>query len=179
MKGEKINGKRILLNQVKISDAPILGDYFNKVYYLLGQVGTNTRIQTREYIRTQNSKENTYYWAIRLNDSCDLIGAISLDITDHGIAFTGTMLGEKYTSLGYGTEAKHLVLEHAFCKLGIKKIFSSVFSYNPKSKSYSIKCGYIHEATITNKKYYNGKYWNEWILSITKEQWLPVWKKRN
>jgi len=177
MKGIKIEGKRISLGPVKISDAPALGDYFNGVFHYLGQAGTNTRAETRSFIRGENKKTRTHYWGIRLNNSGKIIGAISMRITDKGIALTGTMLGEEYTGKGYGSEAKHLVLDYAFNTLGMVKIFSEVFSYNPRSKAYSLKCGYAHEATVTNKKFYDGKYWDEWILSITKEQWEKAYKK--
>lgn len=177
MKGSNIQGKRISLGPVKISDAPELGDYYNQTYYLLGQSGANTRKQTRAFIKGENEKKHTHYWALRLNGSNKVIGAISLRIKDKGIGVTGTMIGENFTNKGYGTEAKHMVLRHAFHVLGMVKLFSEVFSYNPRSKAYSLKCGYVHETTITANNFHNEKYWDQWILSITKKQWEPVWEK--
>ena len=179
MKGIKLEGKRISLGPVKISDASIINSYVNdkETSSFLGRSGINSIKDTKQYIRSENEKENVYYWGVRLNDSGLLIGSMSLRISDEGIAGTGAMLGRDFTEKGYGTEAKHLVLEYAFNTLGLVKIFSGAFSYNPRSKAYSLKCGYIHEATITNKKFYNGKYWDEWILSITKEQWEKSYKK--
>jgi RimJ/RimL family protein N-acetyltransferase len=86
------------------------------------------------------------------------------------------MIGEDYTNLGYGTEAKHLVLDFSFNHSSFIKILSYVYSYNERSRAYSFKCGYIQEAMMSGVKFHNEKYWDEWILSITKKQWIPVWE---
>jgi RimJ/RimL family protein N-acetyltransferase len=113
-----------------------------------------------------------------LVESGNIIGTISLKINDKNdeTATTGTMIGKEYTNHGYGTEAKHLLLAYVFDHLFLRKIYSEVFSYNPTSKAYSLKCGYVHEATLIKDKFFEGKYWDKWILSITKKQWFPVWE---
>jgi len=88
-------------------------------------------------------------------------------------AETGVMIGELFTNQGYGTEAKHLLLDFAFNELMLRKLYSRVYSYNKRSRAYSLKCGYRHIATLPEKKFYNEKYWDEWILEITKEDWIP------
>jgi hypothetical protein len=61
MKGKKIQGKRISLIPVKISDAPLLNKYYNQVYPLLGQAKRNTLKETKEFIKGENAKKSTYY----------------------------------------------------------------------------------------------------------------------
>lgn len=51
---------------------------------------------------------------------------------------------------------------------------TKVFSYNKRSRSYALACGYKHEATLKEVRLRHGVYWDEWILSITKEEWEPI-----
>lgn len=181
MNGIKIKGKRIVLGAVKISDASTLVKFYNESRHFLG-VPFASRMnigQEKDFIRKQNQSKNNYFFAIRLIGSGVLIGTMSITINDtHSMtATTGTLISLKHVGHGYGTEAKHLLLGYAFNTLGLRKIYSEVFSYNPRSKAYSLKCGYIHEATLKDDKLHDEKYWDKWILSITRKQWLPVYEE--
>lgn len=175
MKGKLIEGKRVSIRPAKLSDAKCLAQYFNETKHYLGAstVKDMTITAERNFIRDANKKQNLYFFVITLLDTQTIIGSISItDINTHdNIAVTGTMIGESYTNHGYGTEAKHLLLDFAFNTLNLRKLYSKVYGYNERSRTYSLKCGYIHEATLSEKKLYQKKYWDEWILSINKSQW--------
>lgn len=176
MKGKLITGKRILLRPAKLSDARELAQYFNETKHYLGAdiVKDMTIEAEKKFIRDANKNPNLYFFVITLLESQTVIGSISItDINIHdSVAYTGTMIGESYTNRGYGTEAKHLLLDFAFNTLCLRKLYSKVYGYNERSRNYSLKCGYVQEATLFEKKWYDGKYWDEWILSVNKDQWI-------
>lgn len=183
MKGIHIKGKRLSLKPVRLLDAKLLACYFNETKDFLGL--TNTKnisvFKEREYIKNTNKEKNKYFFGIYLNNSNKIIGTISVfNINNYsGVAETGTMIGLNYVNNGYGTEAKHLVLNYIFNTLSLRKIYSKVFSYNERSRAYALKCGYIQEATLKDIILRHDKYWDEWILSITQKQWEPVYRKYN
>ncbi|HLG93648.1 MAG TPA: GNAT family protein [candidate division Zixibacteria bacterium] len=93
-------------------------------------------------------------------------------------AMTGALIGEKeYWGKGYGTDAKMTLLDYAFNTLNLRKINSSVYAFNKRSLKYNLKCGYKVEGIRKRQTFRNGKYHDEILIAVFKEDWLPVWKK--
>ena len=73
-----------------------------------------------------------------------LIGANGIDQLDllHGTAETeSTIFHPDFRNQGYGTEAKHLLLEYAFERLGLHMIYSWVSEFNTRSAAALLKAG--------------------------------------
>ncbi|HXF49507.1 MAG TPA: GNAT family protein [Verrucomicrobiae bacterium] len=93
-------------------------------------------------------------------------------------ASTGALIGEKkYWGKGYGTDAKMTLLNYAFNTLNLRKINSSVYAFNKRSLQYNLKCGYKVEGVRKKQIFRNGKYHDEILIAVFKEDWLPIWKK--
>jgi RimJ/RimL family protein N-acetyltransferase len=109
-----------------------------------------------------------------------LIGSIGLHRINwvDRTATTGTLIGEKkYRGKGYGTEAKMLLLDYAFNRLGLVKINSSVLAFNKRSLAYALKCGYQKEGVRRSEVFRFGKRWDKIMLGVTRRDWLPLWTK--
>ena len=107
----------------------------------------------------------------------ELIGVMGLHQINakDGTAVTGSFIGEKqYWSKGYGTEAKKLVLGYAFNTLNLRKIRSMVYYFNGRSKRCLEKCGYHQEGVLERQNYRNGKYVDEILMAIFKEDFLKL-----
>jgi RimJ/RimL family protein N-acetyltransferase len=93
-------------------------------------------------------------------------------------AMTGALIGEKeYWGKGYGTDAKMTLLDYAFNTLNLRKINSSVYAFNKRSLKYNLKCGYQIEGVRKKQIFRIGKYHDEILIAVFKEDWLPIWKK--
>jgi RimJ/RimL family protein N-acetyltransferase len=93
-------------------------------------------------------------------------------------ASTGALIGEKeYWSKGYGTDAKMTLLNYAFNTLNLRKINSSVYAFNKRSLRYNLKCGYKVEGVRKKQIFRNGKYHDEILIAVFKEDWLPIWER--
>jgi len=91
---------------------------------------------------------------------------------------TGALIGEKeYLGKGYGTEAKLLLLKHAFDTLGLEKICADVLSTNPRSKAYLEKTGYKEEGCLRRHFLVNGKKVDAYVMALFREDFYPIWKK--
>jgi RimJ/RimL family protein N-acetyltransferase len=91
---------------------------------------------------------------------------------------TDALIGEKeYWGRGYGTEAKLLLLKHAFDILGLEKICAEVTVINPRSKRYLEKTGYKEEGYLRRHYFAEGKMIDAYIMALFREDFYPIWKK--
>jgi len=130
--------------------------------------------QEEEWFERVSKPNGSYTLAIVENESGKLIGSMGINQIDqkHGTAVTGAMIGsEDHRNKGYGTEAKMLLLEYAFHELNLRKIYSYVIEYNGRSARYSEKCGYVEEARLPKHYYKKGKYWDQIILAVYRDNW--------
>jgi RimJ/RimL family protein N-acetyltransferase len=105
--------------------AVILGDWY-------GEIGEDDTPSDVEF-------------AVVLRETGELIGENGIYSIDWfaRTAETGTWIYRpEYRGAGYGTEAKHLLLEYAFDRLGLHSVWSWVKSRNPRSQAALRKQGY-------------------------------------
>lgn len=122
--------------------------------------------------------DSAAFFSIFVNEK--LIGSIEIRNIQwiHGTATTGTLIGEKeYRGKGYGSKAKMLLLYYAFNTLGLRKISSEVIAFNERSRRYAVRCGYKEEGRLKDQDFNDGKYHDRILMSIFKEDWLPLWIK--
>jgi len=137
------------------------------------------------------TKEAEAEWIDRVSKNKDIVLAIETlegrHIGSMGLhkikwkdrtATTGAMIGEKdHWGKGYGTDAKMILLNYAFNTLNLRKISSSVFSFNKRSLAYSLKCGYKVEGVLNRQRFVNGRYYDEVLLGVFKKDWQPLWRE--
>ena len=130
--------------------------------------------------KLSENSDTDIVFAIILVDTDEIIGVMGLHHIDHvsGIASTGAFIGRKdLWNKGYGTEAKMLVLEYAFNTLGLRRIESSVYDFNTRSAACLKKCGYFAEGIRKARKWRNGRFVDEHMFVIFRDNFLPLWEK--
>lgn len=85
--------------------------------------------------------ENSYYFAITLKSTGEVIGATNIKLIDN-YAKGGIWLNKKYQGRGYGTEAFRARAKFAFDKLHVDYLENGYFDYNMASKHMQEKIGY-------------------------------------
>lgn len=102
----------------------------------------------------------------------------------HGIQFpnahasTGSILGNlDNLGKGTGTEAKLLLMYHAFQVRGLRKLTSQVKGFNAQSLGHLIKAGYRIVGRFTKHEFHEGNYVDEILLEVFREDWEPIWEK--
>lgn len=105
-----------------------------------------------EWIGGQNEEFNageSATFAITLRETDEFIGAIGLTIqSNHRRAEMGYWLGMPYWNHGYMTEAACILLQYAFEKLNLNRVYASHFSRNPASGRVMQKAGMQYEGTL-------------------------------
>lgn len=178
-----LRGKKVHLRPITKGDIPLFLRWFNdeevsryiKIFLPLTEAGEIEWIDNMH----KNQDKNIVLGIVEAKTG-KLIGTMGL----HNInwkdrrAMTGAVIGEKrFWGRGYGSEAKMLFLNYAFNTLNLRKICSAVLSFNERSQAYNKKCGYKTEGVLRRHVYKDGKYRDEVLMAVFKEDWLPLWKK--
>ena len=177
-----LKGKKTILRPAHRSDAPLLTQWINdpEVRQYLASIYPQTEEDEIGWIDGLSKKKpRELIFVITLHDGTP-IGVMGVHNINgvHGTATTGALIGDKqYWGQGYGSDAKMVLLEYAFNTLNVRKLYSDVIAFNERSVAYSLKCGYVEEARLKEHYYRLGRYWDQVILSVTRERFLPVWQK--
>jgi RimJ/RimL family protein N-acetyltransferase len=96
----------------------------------------------------------------------------------NGCATTGSVIIDAGThGKGYGTEAKLLLLYHAFYTRGLRKVSSGVKAFNGNSFGHLVKCGYKIIGRRRNHHFDQGTFVDEILLEIFQADFYSIWTK--
>lgn len=83
----------------------------------------------------------------------------------------GIVIGEKeFWNKGYGSDVIRSVANFAFTKLNISRIRLNVYQYNPRAIRAYEKCGFKKIKTLKNDHFYEGKYWDTFVMELVKPE---------
>lgn len=119
---------------------------------------------------------------ICLKENDKLIGLTFLnDIDMHNRSgHCPILIGEKSCyGKGYATEARMLILHHAFFDRGLNRIWARVVVDNYSSVKLHENCGYKKEGILRKAKYSQGVLKDVYYYAVIKEDFLKIWEKFN
>ena len=113
--------------------------------------------------------------ALRADDCCiGLVGATDIDYV-HRTAETFSALGPAaFRNQGYGTEAKHLLLEYCFDHLHLHVLHSGVFEANTRSAAALLKQGYREAGRLKWADVKGGRYYDDLLFDLLRDEWLAA-----
>ncbi len=93
-------------------------------------------------------------------------------------AEVGIVIGKKeYWNKGYGTDAMMTILDFAFNRMNLHRVYLRVFSFNERGiRSYE-KCGFRKEGILRKDLYAHGKYHDTIIMGILKDEFEKMQKE--
>lgn len=147
----------------------------NQYLCTIHPISLEEELKWLESLHNKNGRDVVF--AVVLVENDELIGGMGLhDINHlHGTATTGSYIGKaEHRGKGYGTEAKMLLLDYAFNTLNLRKICSNVYDFNGRSKRCLEKCGYHVEGVRKEQHYRNGRYCDDILLAIFKNDFIPL-----
>lgn len=113
-------------------------------------------------------------FGIVLRETDELIGANGLEDLDllRGNAWTETEIWRpEHRSKGYGSEAKHLLLEYAFDRLGLHTVLSWVSEYNTRSSAALRKQGYRDAGYFAWSDFYKDGFTGGYVFDYLASEW--------
>mgnify|MGYP001051366398 CR=1 FL=1 len=136
----------------------------------------------KQWILNAINNTNEIRLGICLKEKEELIGLCSLTEIDwaNRNAQSSSMIGEKkYRGKGYGTEARLLLLQYAFYERGFERIWAKILEKNIGSIKMVEKCGYKKEGILRNSVLKNGKFQNQIVMSILRDEFDIIAKEKN
>lgn len=116
-------------------------------------------------------------FAVRLRENDRYIGEVAIlhvdYVNQHGET-ASWMWDPAFRGSGYGSEAKHLLLEYCFNTLGLHAVESWVSTDNPRSAAALRKQGYREAGILPWTVMQNGTFNGDVIFTLTAEDWRAL-----
>jgi len=128
----------------------------------------------KDYISSYQDSKEGMLLGIFLTTNSKHIGNITLHQIDwlNKFAEIGIIIGnEESRGKGYATEAIHLVVEHAFNKMNLRKVYAGMIHGNETSKTAFEAVGFKVEGVLRKHFYLNGKYLDCYRMGLLKSEY--------
>ncbi|HEU0166020.1 MAG TPA: GNAT family protein, partial [Thermomicrobiales bacterium] len=102
------------------------------------------------------------------------VAVIHIDYLNRYGESASWMYDPDYRGSGYGSEAKHLLLEYVFDTLGLLAVESFVLTNNPRSAAALRKQGYRETGVINWTGTENGSFHGNIIFMLTADEWRAL-----
>jgi len=136
----------------------------------------------RKWLETAINDFSKVSLGICLKENDKLIGMTFLnDIDMHNrTGHCPSLIGDKeYWGKGYATEARMLILHHAFIDRGLNRVWAKIITDNIASIRMCEKCGYKKEGELRQSRFKNGNMVNQYLYAVLKEDFIKIWEKYN
>jgi UDP-4-amino-4,6-dideoxy-N-acetyl-beta-L-altrosamine N-acetyltransferase len=167
--------ERIYLRPMEENDADDIVRWRN-AEYIIKMMFSDDRITKEGHIEwfrnIDRKKRLDYMICIKADDKS--IGSINLSDIDlkNQKAELGIYIGEQeYQGQGFASEAMKLLLDHAFNKISIRRIYLKVLSFNQPAINLYKKIGFKEEGVLRQDIYKSGAFQDVIIMGILKDEW--------
>jgi diamine N-acetyltransferase len=182
MRNPVLVSERVYLRPFEVEDAKVLAESTHYETDTFMERGRNldSPIAFEKWISELYEKQPTdgeIQFAVCLIENDECIGTIGLEFVDliNRVAETGSWFhNPAYRNKGYGTEAKHLILEYAFHRLHLERIISFVFEPNTRSAAALAKQGYKPAGRLKWDDLKDGRYQDLLLFDLIREDWLEA-----
>ncbi len=174
-------GRRVYLRAAQKEDAETFSRWSRQEtepFWNAGR-GVASPVAVQHGFKEEQKEEppSEVWWVVCLRENDKVIGEVGLIFLDliNRSAETGSGIGPvEYRGGGYGSEAKHLLLEWSFERLNLHMVRSWVIFPNTRSAAALRKQGY-REAGRYNWAYnLNGTYGNAVVFDLLAEEWRAM-----
>lgn len=177
-----IQGKKIVLKAVEAEDLPLIHKWSNspEITRMLGGWHFPSSLSDQqEWFDNLSLKSNDQRFSIYAEEF-GLIGVANLVNINwkDGNAFHGMLIGDKdIRGKGYGIDTILTIMKYAFEDLRLERLDGTMIEYNePSINVYVKKCGWKIEGRKKNKYFREGRFWDEVVVGITKDEYFDFLK---
>lgn len=180
-----ILGKKIFLRAIEENDLELLHKWAN-------DYGTQDIMGDIHFPSSMDFHKN---WFNKLKDD-KLNLRLAIDSEESGLlglstiinidwrnrhAWHGIMLGDKnIRGKGYGIDAVMATMRYAFEELNLERLDGAIIEYNTVSiEFYCNRLGWKKEGLKRRYYFRKGKYWDQIVLGITKEDYYEMLNQKN
>lgn len=166
-----LKSERIELTALESSDMPYLRSFFQDMASLYYYLPTTARpinlLQLEKLLVDWNDGLESFVFAVRHEGR--LVGLVNVDGLDwpNSHAEIGVaLISEESRGQGFAREALSLLIQYAFCELGLKRVWARIIEDNEPSIRLFEKLGFQREGELRQHVYRHGQYRNMLIYGL-------------
>jgi len=167
-----LHGASVVLRPVTEADLSALLAWYNApdTFKYMGRETPLTLADQHAWLTTSRSDSGSLVWAVQQRDKDSLIGSITLrNLTDRARrAELGVLIG--ISGSGFGSDAVHTVLAHAFGALGIQCVSLEVRGDNRRAITAYMRAGFRPEGILRRRLLKDGVLHDLYSMSILREE---------
>lgn len=136
--------------------------------------------ETKEWYKRTHFNRSRWDFVVVENNTNKVVGMtglINLSQRHKNAQFFITLGDKSIWGKGYSKQVIPLVLEFAFCELGLEKVYLFTLENNEKARYIYEKIGFNQEAYKKNEYFIHGKFHNLFHHAILKEEFLVKYNK--
>lgn len=140
-----------------------------------------TREAYERMLRSQMQDKGTrLFKVIRIKDNLPVGKIASFNYNHRNRSCeVGFYFEKKYRGRGYGHRALKLLIDHLFGNMNLEKVYAQTGSYNRPMIAVLEKHGFVKEGILRKHHYVNGKYHDDYIYGIFKQEWHEAHRHEN
>ncbi len=115
------------------------------------------------------------------NQKSENVGGVNINSIDmrNGTFSIGMQIDRDHRDKGYGSAALEILFDYAFFERRLNKFNNRVLEGNVPSARVLEKMGCVKEGIRRSTVYMNGKYMDEILYGLTKDEWIKQKEKNN
>ena len=180
-----IIGKMVALRAIEREDLRVLQQWANdpEMCAMLGSWHFPTSMNdTNKWFESLGVNSMHQRFAITLpgNKMIGTANVIDINWKDRN-AQHGLLIGDlENRGKGYAIDTIMAVMKYCFEELGMNRLDTTIIEYNQTSYNlYVNKCGWHEEGRQKNWYFRQNKYWDKFIIGITKDQYMESSIRKN
>jgi RimJ/RimL family protein N-acetyltransferase len=175
-------GERVYLRPLEPSDAQFVAELEAQESETITHMGGRVPYSPIAFHHAiteayKNLPPSTVEFVVCATENDEMIGIVGVTginwVHGHGETFSHLRPGE-YRGKGYGTEAKHLLLEYCFEQIGLHVLTSWVWQLNERSVGALAKQGYKPAGRLKADGIEKGVYYDDLVFDVLREDWLEA-----
>jgi RimJ/RimL family protein N-acetyltransferase len=182
MRNPVLVGERVYLRPLEPDDADRISEFEAQENETITHMGGRTPmspIALRKMISEEfkTMPPGTIEFAVCLKENDEMIGVVGVTdinwVHGHGETFSHLRPGE-WRGQGFGTEAKHLLLEYCFDHIGLHVLTSWVWELNGRSAGALAKQGYKSAGRLKADGIEKGVYYDDMVFDLLRADWVEA-----
>lgn len=169
---------RLRLRAIEPEDAPVFFEWNqdSEMGLMVDRIWLPTSQQAvRDWIEkttAQKGEQSDDFFFVMETLNGEIVGSIHPHKCDRRVGdFTyGIAVRRPFQRQGYAREAIWMVLRYYFHELRYQKVTVNVFGYNEASRRLHEAFGFVQEGQIRRAAFHNGRYYDDFIYGLTREE---------
>jgi RimJ/RimL family protein N-acetyltransferase len=169
-----MKGKDVYLRIIEESDIPTTSKWINdyEISDIMGYLPVKSLAEQLNWFKSNLGNNSKYIFAICTNNNEHIgnIGLGNIDYVNRHCMFNIFISNGVNRSKGIGTQSTQLLLEFAFNRLNMNKVYLRTSERFIEANKMYLKLGFKKEGVLREHYYTNGKYEDKIMYSLLKSE---------